>query len=89
MVTPFWRLVANNRLLNRLVVDVLLRTLKPTHTVIIVRARYAEDRLWQAVSAGIQQLRNPRRRAIRSCCAAAVGGIGCASTRSTIRHRRR
>ena len=55
MVTPFWRLVANNRLLNRLVVDVLLRTLKPTHTVIIVRARYAEDRLWRAVSAGVQQ----------------------------------
>ena len=55
MVTPFWRLVANNRLLNRLVVDVLLRTLKPTHTEIIVRARYAEDRLWEAVSAGILQ----------------------------------
>ena len=55
MVTPFWRLVANNRLLNRLVVDVLLRRLKPTHTVIIVRARYAEDRLWKAVSAGVLQ----------------------------------
>ena len=55
MVTPFWRLVANNRLLNRLVVDVLLRTLKPTHTVIIVRIRYAEDRLWEAISAGVQQ----------------------------------
>lgn len=55
MVTPFWRLVANNRLLNRLVVDVLLRTLKPTHMVIIVRARCAEDRLGQAVSAGVQQ----------------------------------
>ena len=55
MVPPFWRLVANNRLLNRLVVDVLLRTLKPTHTVIIVRARYAEDRLWKAVSAGVLQ----------------------------------
>ena len=55
MVTPFWRLVANNRLLNRLVVDVLLRTLKPVHTVIVVRARYAEDRLWEAVSAGVQQ----------------------------------
>ena len=55
MVTPFWRLVANNRLLNRLVVDVLLRTLKPTHTVIILRVRYAEDRLWEAISAGVQQ----------------------------------
>ena len=55
MVTPFWRLVANNWLLNRLVVDVLLRTLKPTHTVIILRIRYAEDRLWEAISAGVQQ----------------------------------
>ena len=55
MVTPFWRLVANNRLLNRLVVDVLLRTLKPTHTVIILRIRYAEDRLWEAIAAGVQQ----------------------------------
>ena len=55
MVTPFWRLVANNRLLNRLVVDVLLRTLKPTHTVIIVRIRYTEDRLWEAISAGVRQ----------------------------------
>ena len=55
MVTPFWRLVANNRLLNRLVVDVLLRTLKPTHTVIILRVRYAEDRLWEAIAAGVQQ----------------------------------
>ena len=52
MVTPFWRLVANNRLLNRLVVDVVLRTLKPVHTVIIVRIRYAEDRLWEAVRLG-------------------------------------
>ena len=55
MVTPFWRLVANNRLLNRLVVDVVLRTLKPVHTVIVVRIRYAEDRLWEAISAGVQQ----------------------------------
>ena len=55
MVTPFWRLVANNRLLNRLVVDVLLRTLKPTHTVIILRIRYAEDRLREAISSGVQQ----------------------------------
>lgn len=55
MVTPFWRLVANNWLLNRLVVDVLLRPLKPTHTVIILRIRYAEDRLQEAISAGVQQ----------------------------------
>ncbi len=55
VVTPFWRLVANNRLLNRLVVDVLLRTLKPTHTMIILRIRYAEDRLLEAISSGVQQ----------------------------------
>jgi methyltransferase (TIGR00027 family) len=55
MVTPFWRQVATNRLLNRLVVDVLLRPLKPVHTVIIVRIRYAEDRLWEAIEAGVGQ----------------------------------
>ena len=55
LVTPFWRLVANNWLLNRLVVDVLLRTLKPTHTVIILRIRYAEDRLHEAISSGVRQ----------------------------------
>ena len=55
LVTPFWRQVANNRVLNRLVVDVLLRTLKPTHTVIILRIRYAEDRLQEAISSGVQQ----------------------------------
>ncbi len=55
MVTPFWRLVVNNWLLNRLMVNVLLRTLKPTHTVIILRIRYAEDRLWETISAGVHQ----------------------------------
>ena len=55
LVTPFWRQVANNWVLNRLVVDVLLRTLKPTHTVIILRIRYAEDRLHEAISSGVQQ----------------------------------
>ena len=55
MVTPFWRLVADNRLLNRLVVDVLLRTLRPTHTVIILRIRYAEDRLQEAISGDVRQ----------------------------------
>ena len=55
MVTPFWRAVANNWWLNRLVVDVLLRALKPTQTVIILRIRYAEDRLQEAISSGVQQ----------------------------------
>ena len=55
MVTPFWRQVAHNWLLNRLVVDVLLRPLRPTQTVIILRIRYAEDRLQEAISAGVQQ----------------------------------
>ena len=38
-----------------LVVDVVLRPLKPVHTVIVLRIRYAEDRLWEAVSAGVGQ----------------------------------
>ena len=35
--------------------DVLLGPPKPMHTLIIVRIRYAEDRLWEAISAGVQQ----------------------------------
>ena len=38
---------------NRLVVDVLLRTLSSTRTMIILRIRYAEDRLQEAISSGV------------------------------------
>jgi methyltransferase (TIGR00027 family) len=55
MTTPFWRLVATNRLLNRLIVHRLLRVFRPIHTENILRIRYAEDRLQEAVAAGAAQ----------------------------------
>ena len=55
MTTPFWRLVATNRLLNRLIVHRLLRVFRPIHTENILRIRYAEDRLQEAVASGAAQ----------------------------------
>ena len=55
MTTPFWRLVATNRILNRLIVHRLLKVFRPIHTENILRIRYAEDRLREAVGAGVGQ----------------------------------
>ena len=55
LVSPFWRQVANNRLLNWFVVRKLLRPFHPIHTENILRARYAEDRLDEALAAGVRQ----------------------------------
>lgn len=55
MVSPFWRQVAHNRLLNWIVVHKLLGPFHPIHTENILRARYAEDRLAEAVASGVGQ----------------------------------
>lgn len=55
MITPFWRLVANNWALNRLIVHRLLKVFQPVHTENILRLRYAEDQLRDAVAAGARQ----------------------------------
>lgn len=55
LVSPFWRQVAHNRLLNWIVVHKLLGPFHPIHTENILRARYAEDRLDEAVAAGVGQ----------------------------------
>ena len=55
LVSPFWRQVAHNRLLNWIVVHKLLGPFHPIHTENILRARYAEDRLDEAIAAGIRQ----------------------------------
>ena len=55
MTTPFWRLVATNRLLNRLIVHRVLGVFRPIHTENILRIRYAEDRLQEAVDTGVGQ----------------------------------
>ena len=55
MVSPFWRPVAENRLLNWIVVHKLLGPFHPIHTENILRARYAEDRLHESIDAGVRQ----------------------------------
>lgn len=55
MITPFWRLVANNWAMNRIVVHRLLKVFKPVHTEAILRVRYSEDQLLEAVAAGARQ----------------------------------
>ena len=55
MITPFWRLVATNWALNRIIVHRLLKRFKPIHTENILRLRFAEDHLREAVAAGARQ----------------------------------
>lgn len=55
LISDFWRAIARYRLLSRVVVHTVFRSFRPIHTEIILRARYAEDRLMDAVSAGIGQ----------------------------------
>ena len=55
LVSPFWRQVAHNRLLNWIVVHKLLGPFHPIHTENILRARYAEDRLAEAIGTGVGQ----------------------------------
>ena len=55
MVSLGWRLIVKNRLLNWLVVDKLLAPFHPIHTENILRVRYAEDCLHEAIEAGLTQ----------------------------------
>lgn len=55
MVSPFWRLAAENRLLNWIVVHKALGPFRPIHTENVLRARYAEDRLHEAIAGGVAQ----------------------------------
>ena len=55
MLPWFWRLAIVNPLLNRLVVEGLLGVFKPIHTENVLRLRYAEDRLDDAIAEGVGQ----------------------------------
>ena len=55
MCGPFWRSVVSSKLLSWLVVDGVMRHLKPIMPAVYVRARYGEDHLEAAVSRGIGQ----------------------------------
>ena len=55
MISNFWRVIARNRMFSWIVVHTVFRAFRPIHTEIILRARYAEDRLMEAVRAGVGQ----------------------------------
>ncbi len=55
MCGPFWRTVLSSRLLSMLVIDGLLRNVKPVVPVILTRARFGEDCAEAAVDAGLVQ----------------------------------
>jgi methyltransferase (TIGR00027 family) len=55
MISNFWRVIARNRILSWFVVHTVFRAFRPIHTEIILRARYAEDRLMKALPAGVGQ----------------------------------
>lgn len=55
MVPLFWRVIAKNRLLGRFVVHIVFQLFRPVHTEVILRARYAEDRLMEAIAEGVGQ----------------------------------
>ncbi|MCE2438752.1 MAG: class I SAM-dependent methyltransferase [Candidatus Latescibacteria bacterium] len=55
MISDFWRAIARYRLLSWITVHTLFRAFRPIHTEIILRSRYAEDRLMDAVRTGVPQ----------------------------------
>ena len=55
MLSPFWRLLVENRLLNWIVNDKLMGAFHPIHTEILLRIRYAEECLEDAFAAGVGQ----------------------------------
>ena len=55
MVPFVWRVIAKNRLLGWFVVHKIFHLFRPIHTEVILRARYAEDRLMEAISEGVGQ----------------------------------
>jgi len=55
MTSSGWRFIAQNQRLFQLIVKRLMRVLRPTHGQVLVRGRYTEDRLINAISAGISQ----------------------------------
>ena len=55
MISDFWHAIAKHRLISWITVHTLFRAFRPIHTEIILRSRYAEDRLMDAVGAGVTQ----------------------------------
>ena len=55
MLTPFWHAVAKYRLLKWLVGDVILGVYRPVYPAVVLRSRYTEDQLVEAIESGVNQ----------------------------------
>ena len=55
MISGFWRTIAGYRLLGWITVHTVFHAFRPVHTEIILRSRYAEDRLMDAARTGVAQ----------------------------------
>jgi len=55
MLTPFWHAVAKYRLMKWLVGDVILGVFRPLFPAVVLRSRYTEDQLEQAIESGTSQ----------------------------------
>ncbi|MDE2888267.1 MAG: class I SAM-dependent methyltransferase [Gemmatimonadota bacterium] len=55
MISGLWRAIARYRLSSWITVHTVFRAFRPIHTEIILRSRYAEDRLMDAVGADVTQ----------------------------------
>ncbi len=55
MVPFFWRVITKNRFLGWFVTHKVFHSFRPVHTEVILRARYAEDHLMEAVSEDVGQ----------------------------------
>ncbi|MDE0463592.1 MAG: class I SAM-dependent methyltransferase, partial [Caldilineaceae bacterium] len=55
MLTPFWHAVAKYRPLRWLVGDVILGVYRPVYPAVVLRSRYTEDQLVEAIESGTEQ----------------------------------
>ncbi len=55
MISGFWRAIARRRLSSWITVHTVFRAFRPIHTEIVLRSRYAEDRLMDAAGTGVTQ----------------------------------
>ncbi len=55
MLPPFWHAVASYRLMKWLVSDVILGVYRPVYPAVVLRARYTEDQLMEAMKEGVNQ----------------------------------
>ena len=55
MLSPFWHSVAKFKLLKWLVGDVILGVYRPVYPAVVLRSRYTEDQLIEAIESGVNQ----------------------------------